>query len=150
MQFFSFEPIIGNRAQIRRSILVNHTYALFILPQPCDTMPGTKKMPSCIFQRKSEWNDCILYMARNEETTSLTCSTFQAPYQFMWQNSCGKTSSFAKSRLLPKICETLQDHLSSFFFPEHNPAILIYIWPCSNIGFLFEDKLQGTLRVKKA
>lgn len=65
--------------------------------------------------------------------------------KFLWQNLL-----FCKEQASPK---NLWDSPGSFiiiFFPQHNPAILIYIWPCSNIGFLFEDKLQGTLRVKKA
>lgn len=125
-----------NRPQIRRSILVNHMYALFILPQPWDTMPDIKKKLSCIFQRRNEWKDCILYMSCNEETTSLTCSAFLAPYWVyvtkpLWQNLF-----FCKEQASSK---SLWDSPGSFIiiFFEHSSTIWIYIWPCSNIAFLF-------------
>lgn len=125
-----------NRAQIRRFILVNHMYALFILPQPWDTMPDIKKKLSCIFQRRNEWKDCVLYMPCNEETTSLTCSAFLAPYWVyvtkpLWQNLF-----FCKEQASPKSLWNSPGSFIIIFF-EHSSTIWIYNWPCSNIAFLF-------------
>lgn len=150
MQFFSFEPIIGNRAQIRRSILVNHSMLCLFYPNHEIQCLALRKCRVAFF--KGRVNEMIAYCtwhvmkkqpfwhaARFRHPTSL-CDKTPVAKPLLLQRSGFSQKSVRLSRII----------YHHFFSPEHNPAILIYIWPCSNIGFLFEDKLQGTLRVKKA
>lgn len=110
-----FSTHYRNRAQIRRSILVNHMYALFILPNHEIQCLTLRKNWVAFF--KGGMNERIAYCTCHvmKKQPLWHAARFRHPTEFMWQNPCGKTSSFAKNRLLPKVCGTLQDHLSSFF-----------------------------------